>query len=78
MVISWNIYVNESDARLNSYDMIKGRDLLHELGMDLLFSLEVMKWDNGTVFMRDPSQLRETEIDAFEAENFSFHDPDTT
>jgi hypothetical protein len=29
--ISWNMYVDESDARLNSYDMIIGRDLLHEL-----------------------------------------------
>ena len=72
------MYVNESDARLNSYDMIIGRDLLHELGIDLLFSLGVMKWDNATVLMRDPSQLRSTEIDAFEAKVFSIHDPDTT
>jgi hypothetical protein len=28
--------------------------------------------------MRDPSQLRDIEIDAFEAEIFSIHDPDTT
>ena len=66
--ISWDMYVDESDSRLNSYDMIIGRDLLHELGIDLLFSLGVMKWDNATVPMRDPSQLRDTEIDAFEAE----------
>jgi hypothetical protein len=33
------MYVDESDARLNSYDMIIGRDLLHELGIDLLYSL---------------------------------------
>jgi hypothetical protein len=59
--ISWNMYVNESDARLNSYDMIIGRDLLHELGIDLLFSLGVIKWDNATVPMRDPSQLRDTQ-----------------
>jgi hypothetical protein len=39
--MSWNVYVNESDARLKSYDMIIGRDLLHELGIDLLFSLGV-------------------------------------
>jgi hypothetical protein len=36
--ISWNMVVDESDARLNSYDMIIGRYLLHELGIDLLFS----------------------------------------
>ena len=72
------MYVDETDARLNSYDMIIGRDLLHELGIDLLFSLGVMKWDNATVPMRDPAQLRDTEIDAFEAEIFSMHDPETT
>jgi hypothetical protein len=76
--ISWNMNVNESDARLNSYDMIIGKDLLHKLGIDLLFSLGVMKWDNATVPMKDPSQLRDTEIDAFEAEISSIHDPDTT
>jgi hypothetical protein len=54
------MYVDESDARLNSYDMIISRDLLHELGIDLLFSLGVMKWDNATVPMRDPSQLRDS------------------
>jgi hypothetical protein len=76
--ISWNMYVNESDARLNSYDMIIGRDLLHELGIDLLFSLGVMKWDNATVPMRDPSQLRDSNIDDFEDEIFSMHDLTTT
>jgi hypothetical protein len=75
--ISSNMYVDESDARLNSYNMIIGRDLLHELGIDLLFNLGVMKWGNATVPMRDPSQLRSTEIDAFEDEIFSMHDPTT-
>jgi hypothetical protein len=63
--ISWNMNVDVSDARLNSYDLIIGRDLLHELGIDLLFSLGAVKWENATVPMRDPSQLRDTEIDAF-------------
>jgi hypothetical protein len=37
-----------------------------------------MKWENATVLMRDLSQLRNTEIDAYEAEIFSIHYPDTT
>jgi hypothetical protein len=49
---------------------------LHELGIDLLFSLGVVKWKNATVSMRGPSQLRGTEIDAFEAEMED--DPDAT
>jgi hypothetical protein len=76
--ISLNMYADESDARLNSYDMIIGRDLLHELGIGLLFSLGVMKWNKATVPMRDPSQIRDTKVYAFEAESFSIHDPDTT
>jgi hypothetical protein len=44
--------------------MIIGRDSLHELGIDLLLNLGVIKWDNATVPMRDPSQPRDTEIDA--------------
>jgi hypothetical protein len=75
--ISWYMYVDDSDARFNIYDMIIGRDLLHELGIDLLFSLGVMKWDNATVPMRDPSRLRSTNIDDFEDEIFSMHDPTT-
>jgi hypothetical protein len=76
--ISWNMYVDESDARLNIYDMIIGRDLLHELGIHLLFSLGIMKWDNATVPMRDPSQLRDSNLDDIEDEIFSIHDPTTT
>jgi hypothetical protein len=38
-----------------------------------------MKWENATVPMRDPSQLRSTELDAFLAEIVrSIHGPDTT
>jgi hypothetical protein len=74
--ISWNMYAGESDARFDSYDMIIGRDLLHELGIDLLFRLGVMKCNNATVPMT--SQLRRTNIDDFEDEIFSMHDPTTT
>ncbi len=72
------MYVDESDKRLNSYDMIIGRDLLTELGIDLMFSSGEMKWEQAIVPMRDPAQLRPSEIDAFENEIYSMHDPDTT
>jgi hypothetical protein len=74
--INWTMFVDESDSRLQSYDMIIGRDLLHELGIDLLFSTGEMKWDQATVPMRDPSQLRD--CDTLENEIFSMHDPETT
>jgi hypothetical protein len=72
------MYVNESDARLNSYDMIIGRDALHELGKNSLVHFRSHEMGNATAPMRDPSQLKSTEIDAFEAEIFGIHDPDTT
>jgi hypothetical protein len=37
--ITWNCYVDESSTKESCrYDMIIGRDLLHEIGMDILFS----------------------------------------
>jgi hypothetical protein len=72
------MYVDESDKRLNSYDMIIGRDLLTELGIDLMFSSGEIKWAQASVPMRDPAQLLPSQIDAFENEIYSMHDPDTT
>jgi hypothetical protein len=68
---SWNMYVDWSDAQTQQHDMIIGRDLLHELGIDLLFSLGVIK--NGTMQLypqRSLSQLRGTNFDDFEDWNF--------
>ena len=76
--ITWTMYVDDSDKRLNNYDMIIGRDLLTELGIDLLFSSGEMKWEQAIVPMRDPSQLQASEIDALENEIYSMHDPETT
>ena len=76
--INWTMYVAESNHKSNYYDMIIGRDLLHELGIDLLFSKGVMVWDNATIPMRDPSQMHASSIDAFEEEIFSMHNPETT
>jgi hypothetical protein len=74
--ISWTMFVDESDTKLNTYDMIIGRDLLHELGIDLLFSTREMKWDQGTVPMRDPAQPQD--CDTLKNEIFSMHDQDST
>ena len=41
-IVSWNCYVDESDNSNNNYDMIIGRDILHELGIDLMFSTAEM------------------------------------
>jgi hypothetical protein len=59
------MYVNESDARLNSYDMIIGRDLLQELGIDLLFSLGVIKWDKASVPIERPLSTKRHQDSCF-------------
>jgi hypothetical protein len=68
----------DSSKGLSRYDMIIGRDLLEELGMDFLFSEGLMKWDNATVLMKDTEWLDNQFIEVFTNEVLSMHDPDTT
>jgi hypothetical protein len=75
--INWNCYVDSSKG-LSRYDMIIGRDLLEELGMDFIFSEGLMKWDNATVLMKDTEWLDSQFIEVFTNEVLSMHDPDTT
>jgi len=77
-VIEWEMYVDESSSSLSSsYDMIIGRDLMESIGLDLLFSENLMRWDNATVPMRDNSLFREVKTNPFN-ELLSMHDPVTT
>ena len=72
------MYVDESSANESSYDMIIGRDLLHELGIDFSFSKQLMVWDNATVAMKTSDYLSERIMDEFEKELQFMHDPETT
>ena len=76
--ISWNAYVDESPREDCRYDMIIGRDLLHTIGIDLLFSTGIMTWDNASTAMQPSEILDEEWIDAFEEELMFIHDPTTT
>ena len=69
--IKWTMHVDESDSSSNAYDMIIGRDLLQELGIDLIFSQGKMVWDNASVPMRDPQHLQDTHVEALEDEIFN-------
>ena len=75
--IEWTVHVDESDDP-SRYDMILGRDLMEALGMDLCFSQNLIKWDGATTPMQDPSVFDESNIDDFEQEVHSIHDPLTT
>ena len=38
--------------------MIIGRDLMHALGIDLLFGSGQISWDNATIQMQHPINLK--------------------
>jgi len=76
--ITCTAYVDESHHDLCSYDMIIGRDLMHSLGINLLFNTAQISWDNAIIHMQAPETLKEDWIDALEQEILFAHDPDTT
>ena len=76
--ISCTAFVDESHHSLCNYDMIIGRDLMHSLGIDLLFGSGQISWDNATIQMQHPINLKGDWIDAMEQELLFAHDPDTT
>ena len=76
--INWNCYVDESSSNSCLYDLIIGRDLMLELGIDICFSTAEIKWDNASIPMHPADKLDELNIDEFEQELLFTHDPDTT
>jgi hypothetical protein len=49
-MIEWNLHVTED---LGAYDMILGRDLLTDLGIDIRFSTNTVEWDDSEIPMKD-------------------------
>ena len=74
-VITWNCYVDEEDNSNSNYDMIIGRDILHELGIDLLFSTAEMKWDNVTIPMQSVTKLTQDWAELIENELLFAQEP---
>ena len=57
--VNWEFHVDEtSKSESSNYDMIVGRDLLGELGMDICFSTSTIHWRGVSVPMRDYGDLR--------------------
>jgi hypothetical protein len=38
-------YVDELDPEANRYYPIKGRELMHDIGIDICFSVAEVRWD---------------------------------
>ena len=69
-IITWDMHIDASRTSHNRYDMIIGRDLMQELGMDLLFSSNQVRWDEKLIPMRDPKELNLGQLDKLEQEVF--------
>ena len=76
--ISCNAYVDASPYESCNYDIIIGRDIMHSLGINLLFDSAEITWDNAKVHMQSPTILSEDWGEALEQELLYAHDPDTT
>jgi hypothetical protein len=76
--ITCNAYVDESHHESSNYDMIIGRDLLHSLGINLLFDTAEISWDNAKIRMQPPGKQDRDWLDTMEQELLYAHDPSTT
>ena len=76
--ITCNAYVDESHHESSSYDMIIGRDLMHSLGINLLFDTAEISWDNAKIHMQSTANLKGNWAETLEQEILFAHDPDTT
>lgn len=76
--ISCMAYVDESHHESCNYDMIIGRDIMHSLGINLLFDTAEITWDNAKVHMQPPEVLSGDWVETLEQELLFAHDPDTT
>ena len=76
--ITCEAYVDESAHEDSHYDIIIGRDLLHSLGINLLFDTGEISWDGAKIHMQPPSMLKSTWINEMEKEVLFAHDPSTT
>ena len=47
--ITWNCYVDTTNNNNNNinYDLIIGRDLMHEIGINILFTDSLIEWDGA-------------------------------
>ena len=76
--MTWTMYVDDTPNNDSRYDMIIGRDLMHEIGIKFDFQEGRITWDNAWINMQSPMLFNEGSLKSFEEELFLMHDPDTT
>ena len=58
--ITWNCYVDKTDNKIFNYDLIIVRDLIHEIGINILFKDAVIEWGATTIPMESTDKLGKT------------------
>ena len=76
--VTWKAYVDNTTSNDSRYDMIIGRDLMHEIGIKFDFQEGRITWDNAWINMQSPMLFNEGSLRSFEEELFLMHDPETT
>jgi hypothetical protein len=76
--IIWDVYVDTSSTKGSRYDMIIGRDLMNNIGLDLRFSDNTMTWDNASVPMHSVQWLEADNLELYSAHIISQNDPIAT
>ena len=68
--ITWNCYVDTTTSSNHyiNYDLIIGRDLMHEIGINILFKDSLIEWDGATIPMQPADKLDKTYLDELEQE----------
>jgi len=56
-LIEWDVHVTKD---LGAYDMIIGRDILNDLGIDILFSTQTVDWENHDIPFKNVDDDPET------------------
>ena len=51
-LIEWKVHLT---PKLGDYDMVIGRDIMGEVGIDVHFSTHTCTWGHSTIPMRDPA-----------------------
>lgn len=70
--IKWKCYVNKSDIKSLNYDLIFGRDIVQELGINLCFNTAEIKWDNASIPMQSSQKLDGEFCDFLSKNYFTF------
>ncbi len=63
-IVEHKAYIDTSAMKNSRYDMIIGRDLMIELGIDILFSESAIKWDTAYVPLKNPEDIQGDKLES--------------